>query len=313
MMKQAILSVLALIFPAMAARSQVAKPAFEVAVVRPAEPPSPTRRIRIGLNGGPGSNDPSRITAESVSMTELLMRAYDVKRYQLSGPAWMETERYSVSAKVPEGATKEQLPLMLQSLLAERFKLTIHRDQKEMPVFELQVAKGGPKLKESAESAPGTPDAPAPPPVATGPVRMQLDAEGYPIPPPGRNVMMFINGRGRYQAVQQPVADLVSILTNQLGRPVIDATGLTGKYDFTLSFAMSGIAPAGAMVGPPPPPPPPGGGGGAEPAGVGGPDSDPGPSLPSALQQQLGLKLESKKGMVDIVVIDRVERVPTEN
>jgi uncharacterized protein (TIGR03435 family) len=310
MLKRAILSVLVLIVAAIAAQSQLAKPAFEVAVVRPAEPPSPTRRIRIGISGGPGSSDPSRVTAESVSMTELLMRAYDVKRYQLSGPAWMETERFSVSAKVPEGATKEQLPLMLQNLLAERFKLTVHHEQKEMPVLELQVSKNGSKLKQSVEgSAPAGSDAPATPP-PTGPVRMQLDAEGYPVPPPGRNVMMFINGRGRYQAVKQPITDLIGMLSNQLGRPVIDATGLRGKYDFTLSFAMTGIAPAGAMIGPPPPPPP-GGGGGPEPAAS--PDSDSGPSLPGALQQQLGLKLESKKGMVDIVVIDRVERVPTEN
>jgi uncharacterized protein (TIGR03435 family) len=113
--------------------------------------------------------------------------------------------------------------------------------------------------------------------------------------------------------VKQPINDLVAMISNQLGRPVIDATGLKGKYDFTLSFAMNGIAPAGVMIGPPPPPPP-GGGGGPEPAGMaGGPDSDTGPSLPGALQQQLGLKLESKKGMVDIVVIDHLEKVPTEN
>lgn len=96
---------------------------------------------------------------------------------------------------------------------------------------------------------------------------------------------------------------------------MIDATGLKGKYDFTLSFAMSGgMVPPGMLVGPPPPPPPPGSGGGPEPAAMGGgPDSDAGPSLQGALQQQLGLKLESKKGMVDIVVVDRLEKVPTEN
>jgi uncharacterized protein (TIGR03435 family) len=207
-MKRAIPTAVLLIFAAIAALGQAAPsrpssppdspsatPTFEVAVIHPAEPPGPNRRIRIGISGGPGSNDPTRVTAEGVSMTELLMRAYDVKRYQLSGPSWMETERFSISAKVPEGATKEQFILMLQNLLAERFKMAVHHEQKEMPVFELQVGKGGSKLKESAaDIAPAVADAPVPLPPA-GPVRMQLDAEGYPMPPPGRNVMMFINGR----------------------------------------------------------------------------------------------------------------------
>jgi uncharacterized protein (TIGR03435 family) len=297
-------------FAAVAAYSQAA-PTFEVAVIRPAEPPGPNRRIMFGISGGPGSKDPTRVTAESVSMSELLARAYDVKGYQISGPGWMETERFSVSAKVPEGATKEQYLLMLQNLLAERFKMAAHREQKEMAVLELQVTKGGHKLKESTDAPPPTaPDAPLPLP---GPRRMQLDSEGYPVPPPGRNVMMFINGRGRYQAVQQPIGNLVSMISNQLGKPVIDATGLNGKYDFTLSFAMNiGMAPAGMLVGPPPPPSP-GGGGGGGPELAGGPDGDSGPSLQGALQQQLGLKLESKKGMVDIVVIEHLEKVPTEN
>ena len=265
----------------------------------------------FGVSGGPGSKEPTRVTAESVSMSELLMRAYDVERDQITGPGWMETERFSISAKVPEGATKEQFLQMLQNLLAERFKMAAHREQKEMAVLELQIGKGGSKLKEStAEPAPSVPDAPPPP---AGPIRMRMDAEGYPVPPPGRNVMMFMNGRARYQAVQQPIENLVSMISSQLGKPVIDATGLKGKYDFTLSFAMNiGMVPAGMLVGPPPPPPP-GGGGGGGPELAGGPDGDTGPSLQGALQQQLGLKLESKKGLVETVVIDHLEKVPTEN
>src|ERR1022692_2234194 len=281
MIRRAIPSVLLVMLAASAAYGQAAPsrrssppdspaPAFEVAVIRPAEPPGPNRRIMFGISGGPGSKEPTRVTAESVSMSELLMRAYDVERDQITGPGWMETERFSISAKVPEGATKEQFLQMLQNLLAERFKMAAHREQKEMAVLELQVTKGGHKLKESTDA-----------------------------PPPGRNVMMFINGRGRYQAVQQPIGNLVSMISNQLGKPVIDATGLKGKYDFTLSFAMNiGMVPAGMLVGPPPPPPP-GGGGGGGPELAGGPDGDGGPSLQGALQQQLGLKLESKKGMVD--------------
>jgi uncharacterized protein (TIGR03435 family) len=201
---------------------------------------------------------------------------------------------------------------MLQNLLAERFKLTVHHEQKEMAIFELQVGKNGHKLKESTDTTPPSDAAPpALPP--SGPMRMQMDKDGYPILPPGRSMMMFMNGRGRYQASRQTIDNLISMISNQLARPVIDATGLKGKYDFILSFAMGGMMPpAGAMVGPPPPPPP-GGGGGPEPVGMGGPDSDTGPSLQGALQQQLGLKLESKKGMVDMVVIDHLEKVPTEN
>jgi uncharacterized protein (TIGR03435 family) len=310
-MRRAILTIGSLIFTGIAVNAQ-ATPSFEVAVIRPAEPPGPNRRMMFGMSGGPGSKDPTRVNSESVSMSELLMRAYDVKRYQITGPAWMDTERFSISAKVPEGATKEQFLLMLQNLLAERFKMVVHREQKEMPVLELQIAKGGSKMKDTTNAPP--PDVPEAPPPGSGPIRMRMDAEGYPVPPPGRTVMMFMNGRGRYQAVQQPIDNLVSMISNQLGKPVIDATGLKGKYDFTLSFAMTlGMAPAGAMIGPPPPPGGGGGGGGGpEPAG-GGPDVDSGPALPGALQQQLGLKLESKKGMVDIVVVDRAEKVPTEN
>src|SRR5205823_2257218 len=134
----------------------------------------------------------------------------------------------------------EQFRVMMQNLLAERFKLTIHRETKELPSYTLTVGKGGPKMKESAPPAAtsetdGPPPLPPPPP---GPPKMGPD--GFPVLPsaissrPGL-FMMMMPGRARMMAQQQTMTDLANRLTGQLNRPVIDATGLTAKYDFTLT------------------------------------------------------------------------------
>lgn len=131
------------------ARAQTpAKEEFEVAAVKPFTPngPFPLRTV-----GGPGTSDPVRITYEHLSFEDLLMAAYGLKRYQISGPAWLGAQRYIIEATIRPGATKEQANRMLQNLLANRFKLTLHRENKELPVHDLVVAKNGPKLKESQD------------------------------------------------------------------------------------------------------------------------------------------------------------------
>jgi uncharacterized protein (TIGR03435 family) len=144
--------------------------------------------------------------------------------------------------------------------------------------------------------------------------RMKMGADGMPQLPPGvgRNglMMMMMNGRMRMVGNRQPISAVIEMLGNQLGRPVVDATELKAKYDFTLDFAPDGMnGPMGMM---PPPPPQHDGGPGAGGPVASAPDSA-GPTIFTALQEQLGLKLEQKKGPVDLLVIDRLEKVPTEN
>jgi uncharacterized protein (TIGR03435 family) len=281
---------------------------FEVASIKPA-PPSNGQRMFFGAKGGPGSQDPGRYSAENYTLLDLLVNAYGVDRYQVTGPDWLGSERFNIMAKVPEGATKEQFKLMLQNLLAERFQLTLHRDKKEMQVYELVVAKSGPKMKEAA---PEPADAPPPGRGPGGPPRVTFDSDGNPKLPPDRGSMMIMTPKGaRMRQSNVSMEDVARMLRNQLGHPVTDATGLKGKYDFELAWSpgAGGIGMGRGMALPMPAPPPGGGAPGAEPSMA----DDSGPSLMSAIQDQLGLKLEQKKGMVEMLVIDHVEKVPTEN
>jgi uncharacterized protein (TIGR03435 family) len=290
---------------------------FDVASIKPAVPPAAGGMRRFGASGGPGTKDPSLFTCTNCTVSMLVTQAYDLKRYQLSAPASLDEDRFNITAPVPDGATKEQFRLMLQNLLAERFKPTVHHEKKEMPVFDLIVAKNGPKLKEAAPIA-ASDVPPAPPPLPYGPGRalgpaMERDKDGFPIFPtrPGPNLSMsMMPGKARLQAGSQSMDQLAAMLTNQLGKPVTDATGLKAKYDFTLTFASDGMAMG--FNGIPPPPPPPGGGSFAPPAAP-SEASDPMPDIFGAVQQQLGLKLDPKKGMIDVLVVDHAEKTPTEN
>lgn len=296
-------------------------PSFEVASVKPAAPMT-GGFIRVMMRGGPGTPDPGQITYSNVTIKNVMMNAYNVKGYQISGPEWFESERYDITAKVPPGTTKEQFQLMLQSLLAERFKLTVHRQSKELPIYALVVAKGGPKMKESVvdpnAATAGGPNAGAAEggrgsPLANAAVRATVGKDGFPqLPPGGRGALMIMgmNGRMRMAANGQSMGQLAEMLSNQLSRPVLDETGLQANYDYTLEFAPD-EASMGMMKGMPMPMPPPGEGAGPGPAAA--PDGSSGPTIFSALQEQLGLRLEARKGPVDMLVIDTLEKVPTEN
>jgi uncharacterized protein (TIGR03435 family) len=297
-------------------------PSFEVASIKPAAPQGPGRMM-IGMRGGPGTPDPGQITWTNVSIKDIVRYAYDVKDYQITGPSYIESERFDIHAKVPAGTTEAQARQMVQSLLAERFKLTLHHSTKEVPLYALVVAKNGPKLKEAADAPPpsdGGGPAPGGPPL--------IDKEGRPmLPKGGRGAMMMIqNGKLHMMANGQNMAGFVNMLSNQVDRPVVDMTELKGKYDIDIEFAPDmarmamkmggmGVPPPGAMGGGPGPM-----GAGAGPVG-GGPGGE-GPSaqepqgaasLFTALQEQLGLKLEPRKGPVDLLNIDHVEKAPTEN
>ena len=254
---------------------------FEVASIKPSAPPD-GGRMRVGSRGGPGSKDPGLYSCENYPLPALIRDAFGLKEYQLSGPDWMQSARFMVSAKIPEGTTKEQFLLMKQNLLLERFKLAYHREKKEMQAYELVVAKGGPKMKESA--GPLDPD--------ERPARMterKTDAEGFPVLPPGRvpMMMMIAGGHASARHVAETMEEFAVSVSMLVHKPVTDATGLTGKYDFTLNWIAEG---AGPSTG-----------------------DDTGPTLFRALPEQLGLRLEARKGMVEVLVVDHVEKSPTEN
>ncbi|HEY6466535.1 MAG TPA: TIGR03435 family protein, partial [Candidatus Acidoferrales bacterium] len=224
----------------------------------------------------------------------LIATAYSVKDFQISGgPAWISSERWDIDAKVddslasqlqklPRQQQQAQTALMLRSLLVDRFKLQVTRSTKEGAVLALVVAKGGPKLKEVPPPDPAASTAPPSPPPASGPL---------PMPPPGMAMGQSINGVDISSANAVPIANLVNALSLRFGQPVVDQTGLKGTYQYTLRFSESSLAAANQLPA----------------------DSNPdAPSIFTALQDQLGLKLEPTKGPIDMITIDHIEE-PTPN
>jgi uncharacterized protein (TIGR03435 family) len=283
-------------FCAIALAQPPASPTFEVASIKPSAPQQ-AGRFMMRQRGGPGTPDPTQYSVEGFPLSRVIMQAYGVQSYQISGPSWIDSERYDIVAKVPPGTTKEQFQLMLQSLLAERFKLVVHKETKELPTYALVVAKGGPKMKESPKEDPdAAKDAPPPTP--------QVGRDGRPqLPRGGRGMMVMMGPKGLHaEAGRATMTQLADFLSNQLGRPVVDETRLTAQYDYALDFSPEGLA---VMKGMPMMAPPPGAGG-----GDGGPEG--GGSIFSAVQD-LGLKLESRKGPVALIVVDSGNKTPTEN
>jgi uncharacterized protein (TIGR03435 family) len=211
----------------------------------------------------------------------LAMRAYGID--EVRGPAWTDKIQFDVVANVPPGTTAEQLRKMLQSLLEERFRMQVHRETRVAPVYELTVAKKGPKLKPAAESIGADDFVPG-----SGP--RPMDRDNFPILPPGQpNVACGHLPQGSYCTFRMLTTGMLArslSLPNSAGRRVIDKTGLAGRYDFTLYYSpMSGPAP-------------------------GSDNSSPG--IEQAVQEQLGLKLTPSKASIDVLVIDHAE-TPTEN
>jgi uncharacterized protein (TIGR03435 family) len=242
-----------------------AQQAFEVASIKP----NAENDHRIMIRMQPGG----RFTATGITLKQLIGQAFNVRDFQIQGgPGWIDSERYDINAKAPEGMGErippDQLRPMIRSLIEERFKLQTHQESREMPLYALVVGKGGAKLTPSTATQAGP-----------GMVRM---------------------GRGQIDAKKASMTLLTQQLGQQLGRTVVDKTGLTGDYDIVLHWT-----------------PEPGHGGGGPMGGPPSPDALPaadtsGPTIFTALQEQLGLRLESQKGPVPIIVIDRAEK-PTEN
>lgn len=241
---------------------------FEVASVKPAAPccaPGQWRESKANVD---------RIDFPNATLRACLAFAYGVKEYQVSGLPWLGELRYDIVAKGPEGTHRDQLPGMMQILLAERFGLKLHHETKEFSVIVLTVGKSGPRLQDS------------PPPAADAP-------EGARI-----GLSMTPAGVGRMEVKQGTMTSLVNTLSRLLGRPVVDATKLTGRYDFELEYSPDDST--GMMLAP-------SNTGGAPPAA-----REPGISIFSSIQL-LGLKLEPRKVPMDAIVVDSAEKVPTGN
>ena len=271
---------------------------FEVASVKAVPPPvGPNNGSSRGCFGGPGSSDPVRYSCANASVSLMAIQAYGLKPYQLRPPARTDTYRFNVEAKVAPGTTADQVKVMLRNLLAERFKLAFHYEKTETQAYALVVAKGGLKLKESA---PPSPVAPVEGPAVQLKPRPVTDANGftYFVPRDGM-VVGRANGLTRWVGKNVLMEHLAGLSNSLTGQPVVDSTGLKGKYDFIWTFSSDSVGerlPAalpddGSVV----------------------PVGDAGLTIFAALEKQLGLRLEPQKITTDAFVIDHAEKTPVEN
>jgi uncharacterized protein (TIGR03435 family) len=222
-------------------------PAFEVASVRVART-GEFQEDREDIRSSPGS-----LTMRHVSLNSCIKWAYGLNDFQISGPAWLDSEKFDIVAKAAGPVKEDQLRLMLQALLAERFKLVLHRDKRKAEVYVLLVGKGGPKFRESKSEGAST----------------------------------MVPGRFGFAAQRTSTSQLAEYLAIPLRRPVLDLTRLPGRYDFALDLT-----------------------------GYAGRDTQPDDMaslMLIAVQEQLGLKLEARKGLVEILVIDHIVKTPTVN
>jgi uncharacterized protein (TIGR03435 family) len=242
----------ALLFASLAlAASPDTAPAFEVASIRPTQPG------KQRIEQAPGS-----ITMRAYRVAACIQWAYSVQEVQVDGPGWLNEAQFDIVAKAAGPATDAEMRLMMQTLLAERFKLALHRETREVSALVLSIAKNGHKLE-------------------------QVDAQD---PPSFQTGKLNLTGKGA------TVAQLADFFAKELHKPILDQTGLTGRYNYFLdinAYVTEEILKSG------------GPGGGAPPEA---------PSIiAQALQAQLGLRLESKKMPVEVLVIDRIEKTPSEN
>src|ERR1017187_3625028 len=182
------------------------KPAFEVASVKPAAPveAQPGRpRKTGGLSSATGAGQPSLVIYSGVIQKAVLSKAYNVPPDQIVGPSWLDNERYDIVAKVPEDAPEGLIPAMLQNLLTERFRMSVHLATKQTQGYALVVGKSGPKLTKAKDDAPSA-----------------------------RSMGFTSSGHLTWQAAT--LADFAKSLSTFLGRPVDDMTGIQGKFDITL-------------------------------------------------------------------------------
>jgi uncharacterized protein (TIGR03435 family) len=284
---------------------------FEVATIKQAGPLQPQAvaagKIHVGM-----TIDGSRVDMGFLSLAELIPMAYRLKPFQLSGPDWLSQNRFDILAKIPEGAATEQIPEMLQALLVERFKLAAHMENKEHAVYALIEGKGGVKLK------PGVPDTEPPPADGSKPgisigttdgsrATMTMQGNGAVIRSAQAGTIRTTAGPDgvHFDASNMNMTTLAEMLSRFADRPVVDQTGLKGGYQLTLTIPMQQVLQMARAAGAVP-------AGAALPPGLADGASDPSGTIFSTVQE-MGLKLDPRKTPVQTVIVDHVEKLPTEN
>lgn len=290
--------------------SSATLPAFEVATIKPSG--DMNAAVRAGKMPHIGINvDDERVDIGYLTLERIIAYAYKVKPYQVRGPDWMKSAHWDIAATLPEGATRGQVPEMMQALLADRFKLVIRHDTKEMAALALEVGKNGVKMATS------------PPDPLEKEASSKKDTSAYdsengqarvrPLGQPAGNmrVVSVENGVMRIESSKMTMDILSQQLTDFLGQPVLDQTNLTGDYVVAVDISMmdlQAIARSQGMVFA-------GADSAAGPSNSSGIPSlsDPSGGLVYASIEKLGLKLNKRKLLVDIIVVDRLEKTPTEN
>jgi uncharacterized protein (TIGR03435 family) len=268
------------------------KPEFEVASIRPANINTAQQgEVNIGIR-----IDGAQISVSAYSLKDYIGLAYRVKSYQITGPDWIGSERYRVTATIPAGVPQSQIPEMMQALLEDRFQLKLHREKKEFPVYALETDKGGIKMQAVAQD----PSDPGPP---TTNVAGNGSAQGVAVNLGNGSSYTFVPNH--FEAKKLGMTTLANNLERFMDRPVVDLTGTKDQYDFTLELTeddyrgmLIHAAVNSGVVLPP--------------QALKAMENSSFGSLFSAMQK-LGLKLEAKKAPLDFLVVDSARKTPTEN
>jgi uncharacterized protein (TIGR03435 family) len=266
---------------------------FEVATIKPSAQ-STQGQTSAGLH-----IDGSMVRYSALSLKLYLGMAYSLKNYQISAPDWMASERWDITAKLPDGANPKQVPQMLQALLRDRFQMKMHRDTKELPVYGLIIGKSELKLKES----PADPAAGREPPGRS--VNVAASGNGAGTTVTYGNGSYFTLGGNKFEGKKLPMTTIADALARFADRPVVDMTDLKGIYDFTMEFSqedframMIRAAIAQGTI--------------LSPEALKLADASSGDTLFNAVEK-LGLKLELRKAPIELLVIDQALKTPTEN
>jgi uncharacterized protein (TIGR03435 family) len=299
------------------AAAQTPAPArtFDVASVRPAAQPDVDKmmaELRAGRKPESVHLEGSRATFVYQSLKELIAYAYRVRIYEVNGPDWLATDRFDIVARMPDGATKDDVPAMLQALLADRFKLVAHHESQDQPVLGLVAAKSGAKLKASA-TTPGPIDetvelkpGQSRRDTTDGPMLLTANSDGSTTYDLGARGSFSLKFEGETRSMHMEAsaismngfAMMMTLLGGGEGRQIVDMTGLTGLYQANVDFSLADLTASLHQQGIEVP--------------TGPSDPDGGSTVSSALDK-LGLKLEKSHAKVDRLVVDHTEKDPTDN
>jgi len=293
--------------------------AFEVATIKPAIPlqeQAMSGKMHVGVNW-----DKARVDIGGMSLQDLIAIAYKVKPHQISGPDWLNIERFDILATVPPGSTREQMPEMLQSLLKERFKLTFHKEAKDHQIYALIVGKGGLKLKESPPDPEAPKEGDVPAKDEKGVMTIQSGNSQMQVKQTANGAEMKMGGAGQMKMVMEDghmimemskmsIAGLAEALSRFVDKPVVDMTDVKGDYQMKIQLAMEDLMNMARAQGMQIPGAPGGGAPSSRPA-----ETIADPSGTSVFQsvQQMGLKLDPRKAPLDTIIVDHVDKTPTEN